>query len=62
MKCEKCGEEISEILLDTFDCFGSDSDVLHQIQQEQEETGAVVIDTTQNWVGYELTEIESEGA
>lgn len=58
MICEKCGAVINTVMLDMFKYDGSDSDVSHPIEYENEQTGAIVIDTTPNWTGYELTESE----
>lgn len=57
MKCEKCGKEMYLLNVDVFDCYGSDADVPHMYDEEQDEC-AVVIDTTPNWTGYELSEEE----
>lgn len=56
MKCERCGSEIETVLVDTFNRDGSDSYVSLPLVECEE--GAVHIDTTQNWTGYELTEDE----
>ena len=55
MICEKCGKQIDNLLIDTFLSDGSDTDMLHEI--EENET-VVWFETSQNWTGYELTEEE----
>ena len=56
MKCEKCGAEISEVLVNSFNYDGTDGEYKHQISDCEE--NAAIIDTTQNWTGYELSEEE----
>ena len=55
MICEKCGKQINNLLIDTFLYDGSDTDISHDIQEDET---AVWFETTQNWAGYELTEEE----
>lgn len=57
MKCEKCGEEISYLLVDVFNRDGSDSDQMLPITEC--ENNAAYIETDPNWTGYELSEYES---
>lgn len=56
MKCEKCGHELGALSVDMFNYDGSDRFV--DVVFREEEENAVVIDTTQNWTGYELSEEE----
>ena len=56
MKCEKCGNEISRFMLNIFDRDGSDYDYPHSVEECKE--NAVVIETTPDWCGYELSEEE----
>lgn len=57
MKCEKCGAEIHNLLMNHFDYNGSDSFISVPIVEEQD-TGAVIVDVESNWTGNELTEEE----
>lgn len=56
MKCEKCGKEIENLLVDTFLRDGSDTDIEQPIIEC--EHNAAYIETTQNWTGYDLSEEE----
>lgn len=56
MKCEKCGNEIENLLLEMFRYDGSDDSVLHPVFECEED--AVYVDTTNNWTGYGLLEKE----
>ena len=56
MKCEKCGQEISNLLVDVFRYDGSDTFDLHPLYECDE--NAAYIETTQNWTGYEVSEDE----
>lgn len=56
MKCEKCGKEMYMINVNSFCRDGSDCFAPHAY--EQFDNDVVVIDTTQNWTGYELSEEE----
>lgn len=56
MKCEKCGHEFEKLNVQTFTRDGSD----YEDKCEAEVCGdeAVVVETSPNWCGYELTEEE----
>ena len=56
MKCEKCGKEMYMINVNLFCRDGSDCLAPHIYDQCDD--NAVVIDTTSNWTGYELSEEE----
>lgn len=56
MKCEKCGFEFEKVNVDMFDHDGSDWFYPHCI--EEVENDAVIVETEQNWTGYELSEDE----
>lgn len=56
MKCEKCGQEIRNLLVDVFRYDGSDDFDEHPIFECEE--NAAYIETSQNWTGYELSEEE----
>lgn len=56
MKCEKCGKEIENLLVDTFLRDGSDTEIEQPIIEC--EHNAVYIETTKNWTGYDLSEEE----
>ena len=56
MKCEKCGKELSLINVNVFNYDGTDKFVSHSYNEYYKD--AVVIDTTPNWTGYELSEEE----
>lgn len=53
MKCEMCGKSIDHLSIDCFTYEGSDRPVDYYINEC--ENNAVYIDTTNNWVGYELS-------
>jgi hypothetical protein len=55
LKCEKCGREISEVLVNFFDHNGADS--YEKVPFEVHENG-IYVDVDQNWTGYELDEEE----
>lgn len=56
MICECCGKDIKCVEADTFDRFGSDSNIKYPIVECEEEE--VYFDTTANWTGYKLSEKE----
>lgn len=56
MKCEKCGKEIKNLLVDIFNYDGTDSE--YEIPYQEQDEDAVVIDLTKSWTGYELSEEE----
>ena len=56
MICEKCGKEMQSIHVNMFDHEGANSFWKYGFQECEED--AVVIDTNQAWVGYELSEEE----
>ena len=56
MKCEKCGHKLSALSVDMFNYDGSDRFVDSTFREEGE--SAVIVETTRNWVGYELLEPE----
>lgn len=56
MKCEKCGQEISNLLVDVFRYDGSDAFDEHPVFECEE--NAAYIETTPNWTGYEQSEEE----
>lgn len=56
MKCEKCGQEITSIEVNSFDFNSSDS--FEKVLFKEEEVDAVVLELSKNWVGYELDEEE----
>ena len=55
MRCEKCGQEIETVLVNLFDHNGADA--FHE-QPIEENENIAMIDTEQNWTGYELSEEE----
>ena len=61
MRCEKCGLETNRLCISMFNRDGSDSDYLPLIEAvdapADEEGGCdvVIIETTRNWTGYELS-------
>jgi DNA-directed RNA polymerase subunit RPC12/RpoP len=57
VKCAKCHKEISHIATSVFAYDGSDYDDTIGIE-EDEHFNAVIMETDQNWTGYELTEDE----
>lgn len=56
MKCEKCGKEISSLMVDVFNWDGSDDE--EELPVVECEEDAFYIDTERNWTGYELDEEE----
>ena len=68
MICEKCGHETDRLRIGVFNRDGSDSDIFPLIEEvdaltdeESNEAGGcdvVIIETTQNWTGYEMSEEE----
>ena len=56
MKCEKCGKEINTLLINKFDCYGSD--VFCEYPLSECDVNSVLIDTDRNWTGYELSDDE----
>lgn len=56
MRCEKCGAFLDGVLVDVFNYDGSDG--YWNIPIESAEESAAVLETTQNWTGYELSEEE----
>lgn len=56
MKCEKCGKEIDHVKISMFERDGSDIDMFIDVLED--DFGSVIIETNQNWCGYELTEEE----
>lgn len=56
MFCEKCGKEMSTLMIDVFNHDGSDGYYTHCVEEHEE--NAVTIDTTKNWTGYELSNEE----
>jgi len=55
VKCEKCGKEMSYLLVDKFNHDGSDSFLKYSYNRIK---GCVSIVTDRNWTGYELSEEE----
>ncbi len=58
MKCNCCGEEISQVLIRKFFADGSDSNVLADIDDLGDDCYG--IDTDQNWTGYILDEDDKD--
>ena len=56
MKCEKCGHEFEKLNVRTFARDGSDYEDKCEAEVCNDE--AVVVETSKNWCGYELTEEE----
>lgn len=56
MKCEKCGAFIDSLELDIFNQDGSDS--WRNTPAEKADVDVIVVETEQNWAGYELSEEE----
>ena len=54
MKCEKCGKEISNLLVIVFNFDGSDSEYKYPISECEE--SAVFFDADTDWTGYALPE------
>ena len=59
MKCEKCGHEFEKLNVLTFARDGSDYE--DKCEAEVCDDEAVVVETSKNWCGYELTEEDSAG-
>ena len=55
VKCEKCGKEMSYVLVNKFNYSGSDSFLKYSYNRIG---GCVSIVTDRNWTGYELSEEE----
>ena len=55
LKCEKCGREMSTLMVNMFNHDGSDGFYTHTVEEEK---GTVVIKTKKEWTGYELNEEE----
>ena len=47
MKCEKCGKEIKNLLVDIFNYDGTDSE--YEIPYQEQDEDAVVIELTKSW-------------
>ena len=56
MRCEKCGKEISSLLVNIIKWGSNDRE--QELPLVECEGDAAYIDTDQNWVGYELDEEE----
>lgn len=56
MRCEKCGAFLDGLELNMFESNGSDN--WYNAPVEMADEDAAVVDTEQNWTGYELTEKE----
>lgn len=56
MKCEHCGSLINNIDVNMFNYDGSDGFYSYPIQDTS--NNAIVIDTDNNWTGYDLSEEE----
>ena len=56
MKCEKCGHEFEKLNVQTFARDGSDYE--DKCEAEVCDDKAVVVETSKDWCGYELTEEE----
>ena len=56
MTCEKCGNRITNVLVDMFDHEGADD--FHEMPITACGKSAAYIDTSANWTGYELSEEE----
>lgn len=56
MICENCGKKIDSLRVNTFMYDGSD--YWDEIMIEECEKDAVVIETTRNWTGYDLSDEE----
>lgn len=57
IKCEECGKEINELMVDIFNYDGSDGYYSHGISEYPE--NAVCLDVNPNWTGNELSEEEA---
>lgn len=64
MKCEKCGKETDRLIISVFNRDGSDSDqfaLIDLVDAPVDEEGGcdvAILETTQNWTGYGLSEEE----
>lgn len=58
MKCEKCGKQINNLLVDIFTRDGSDRDF--EVPISEHEVNAVAVEVNHNWVGDELSEEEQK--
>lgn len=56
MRCEKCGAFLDGLELNMFEWNGNDN--WYNTPVEMADENAAVVDTEQNWTGYELTEEE----
>ena len=56
MRCENCGNTISQVKINEFIHDGSDVERL--VNVEEDGFGAVIFETNPNWTGYELSEEE----
>lgn len=56
MKCEKCGMELKSLMISVFNHEGIDYP--QELPFMEAEEDAVVMETTQNWTGYGLSEEE----
>lgn len=55
IKCEKCGAQINDLLIETFNYDGTDSFKKVEIHSEN---GCVSFDADASWCGYNLSEEE----
>lgn len=63
MKCEKCGKETAHLLISVFNRDGSDSDKFAFVElvdcpADEDGDNVAILETDQNWTGYELSEEE----
>lgn len=56
ISCEKCGHELDIIALNVF-AYDCSDHLIHHIPKEAD-NNAVVVETMQNWCGYELLDEE----
>lgn len=56
MRCEKCGKEIDYLLVNVFQCDGSDR--YEKYIPAECDQNAVYLDLDSSWTGYDLTEKE----
>ena len=54
MKCSNCGEEITQVLVDTFEHDGTDRDYLVDLEDIGNDCYGITV--SQNWTGYGLDE------
>lgn len=54
-KCENCGENIEYLMINMFNCFGSDEYKKANFSFDED---VLLIETNSNWTGYELEEGE----